>query len=137
MPSPEFIDLVDYTLGEILSSMRPEDREFAQSAEYLVDYRAMPHHKSMTGTPQDYQLLGMYEWEPKPKITVFEESLTHMSYMFGGIYNAVKEALNHEIWQHLFDLDHTKETEELGYIPAFAVDESGLELHQWLLGDRR
>lgn len=134
MATTEYIKLADYILGELISHMPVIDQAIAKNVSYQVEYRAEPWHKLATGTPQDYTLLGMYEDGPQPKITIFEESIKHLQHMFGGLYAATKEALTHEIYQHAFGLDHTRETEAHGLIPAFAVKtDTGKELQQWLI----
>jgi hypothetical protein len=137
MPTKEFLELTSVVLDDVLNAMSPEQAAIASQAEYEADFMPMPWHMAATGTPGDHNLLGMYMWEPSPKVIIFEESLKKMSASFGGLYNAVKEALVHEIYQHHFGLDHTKETVDLGYVPAFAVDNRGRHLHQWELTPRR
>ena len=121
MPTDEFLAVADYALGEVLASLPPIDRAVAMDTDYDVLYRAEPGHKAATGTPQNYILLGMYQPEPRPHITIFEESIKTLAHTFGNIHDAIKEVLQHEIFQHRFGLDHTKETLQLGLMPAAMV----------------
>lgn len=132
MPTPDYVQLADSILGEIKSNMPPIDRIIADNIQYEVEGDASDAAKDATGTPHDYTLLGMYQDEPTPKITIYESSIKSLAHLFGGVAAATKEALVHEIFQHGFGLDHTRETQARGVIPAFAVKTStGKELEQW------
>ena len=131
MPSQDFIEQADYILGEIKAYLPENYRNDADYTRYEILDTAEPVHKMMTGTPLDWNLLGMYEESPTPKITLFEQSVRSAAGMFGNVVNSIRSVLEHELWQHRFGFDHTKETYDLGLIPAYAVSPHGVKHEPW------
>ncbi|WP_369293468.1 metallopeptidase family protein [Nocardioides sp.] len=121
MPSPEFLAEADQLLGQILSSMTMPDKEIAKDATYFVADKPNRNQLRATGTPEGWQLLGMYEWQPTHKITIFEDSLRWLAGKMGSLRMAIRDTLEHEIYQHALGWDHVLETVEAGLIPAHAV----------------
>lgn len=132
MADEDFIALADWTLGEIKASLPDYDRAIADAISYDVLYEAETGHKDATGTPHDWLLLGMYVPEPTPHITIFEQPIRKVAHKYTDLHAAIYDVLGHEIYQHGFGLDHTKETMQQGLIPAYAVDGEGNEHNQWL-----
>ena len=133
MATDEFTAIADYELGHFLHDLGPEERALASQTEFEVEYLAQPYHKAATGTPDGYTLLAMYMWQPHPKVILFEESLRKKAAYFGSVAKAVYEAIKHEVEQHHFGRDHTKEEIEHGHAPAFMLpnNEEEEELPQW------
>lgn len=118
MASDEFVDIAKYTLDFIKSRLPDWEREVADSIVYDAEYRPNGWQYAATGTPPNYKLLGMYIQDPLPHIYLFEEPIVEMADTFGSIYDAVQATLVHELFQHGFGLDHTRETIEAGLTPA-------------------
>lgn len=134
MSSEEFNAKADYQLGKLLSEMTPPQAAWASQAEYLTKTAAEATDMNATGTPKGYVLLGMYQYEPHPRVTIFENSLKQKLDKFGTVDNAIYEALKHEIYQHHFGEDHTKEEAAHGHAPAYMLpfNTEEDEVPQWL-----
>ncbi len=121
MPTLEFVKEADYVLGEILAYMNMFDRAIADEAIYYVADKPSDWQLKATGTPGGYKLLGMYEYQPTHKITIFEDSIRWLATKMGSTYMAIRDILEHEIYQHALGLDHVKETIAEGLVPAYAL----------------
>ena len=121
MPTPEFVAEADWILGEIFYRMTDADLQIAKHAIYQVMDEPSPMAMAATGTPPDSKLLGMYEYEPVHRVTIFQKPLEWLAEKRGSIYAVVRDTLDHEIYQHALGWDHVKETAEMGLLPALAV----------------
>lgn len=120
--SDEFVSMADYILGEIKAKLPRFDREIADAIHYEVEYSPQEWQLQATNTPKGYRLLGLYMRQPSPMITIFEESIDKLQAEFGGLYDATREVLTHELFQHGFGYDHTIDTEKTGALPASILE---------------
>lgn len=132
--SANFTALTNQALEEIWQSVPFTWQEHLSNAIYEAVDRPSSYALLATGTPSDSILLGMYEPYLTPaKITIYEDSITRAMRKFGGLYAGVKSVLAHEIFEHHFGMDHTKETMDAGMAPAFMVTSDGEDIKQWEL----
>lgn len=118
MPTQEFQDAVAQAIAEVRQGQTELDRAYTdQISFYTADAPGDVDYQT-TGADHDSVLLAKYEWQPVPSITMYESSLSQMAPHMGGMHAALKDTLWHEIYQHHFGMDHTKETIEAGYTPA-------------------
>lgn len=119
--SPEFVDIVDKVLGEIKTDLDPHRRELADETEFLVWPEAPSYYLEATGTGPGYILLGAYEDYPQKRISIFESSIKNYMTKDGDEITTVRQTLLHELFQHLYGMNHTRETLSMGMVPGYIV----------------
>lgn len=124
MPSDQFLSLTNTILNEIKSGLDPIRRHMADQTQWGVWDEPNEYFLKGTGTGPGYLLLGAYEDMQPPRISLFESSIQKVAGSMGGLAQAIRDTLTHEFWQHRLGLDHTRETLEMGMLPASVVPAS-------------
>lgn len=125
--SGEFIDLANQALGEIFDSLPFYEQDLMMQPTYHAQESPTSYDLKATATPDGHLLLGEYFWQPEPKVIIFEDSIRKGMAKFGSLYSAIREVLRHEIMEHHFGYDHTRESIEAGLVPAYMIDAHGME----------
>lgn len=132
--SPMFVSMTDQALADIWRAAPFYLHQHMAEAEYAVKDQPEARDLNATASGPNDILLGMYEpYFSPPKITLFESSIIRAQHKFGDIYSGIRSVLMHEIYEHHFGMDHTKETLDAGMAPAYMVKEDGSDINQWEL----
>lgn len=118
MPTEEFINAAAQALDQVKSGATDLDRAYMDQIHFQVSDSPTNADYQSTGAAQDTLLLAKYTWEPIPQITIYETSVETMAPGMGGLNQALKDVIWHEVYQHHFGMDHTKETIAAGMTPA-------------------
>lgn len=122
-PDEDFVSATAWVLNDIKANLDPVRRSLLDRVGIWVHRQPTPYHIRATGTPDGHILLGAYDPEPSPNINIFQTSIEKIAQRSGDILTSIREVLNHEIWQHAFGTDHTRETLAHGLLPALIIPE--------------